>query len=235
MVFYHDREPRFIASCVRALHGAGASFWGQANPSQLIIYFSTTSNIVRRSVVNFKDAGLCVFYYKLAHSFQFTFNYEKSTRWQQTWIRAKVIKYWASLRQYEEHCPLSGGGTVSANLRMSVCCCYCCCWWLWDILFSRSPTGNWQKFNCVSYIHWVAQLAPTFCTFQRMPSQSGTSTKSLWPRKENVFTIIVIHNCLHNTKRESNSIRSLSFCIPCNKVGNINYTQLYSHYNQLTL
>lgn len=38
-----------------------------------------------------------------AHSFQFTFNYEKSTRWQQTWIRAKVIKFWASLGEYEEN------------------------------------------------------------------------------------------------------------------------------------
>lgn len=91
--------------------------------------------------------------------------------------------------------------------------------------FFRSPTRNWQKFNCVSYIHWVAQLAPTFCTFQRMPSQSGMSTKSLCPGEENVFTIIVIHNCLRDTKQQSNANGSLSFRIPCNELSIINFSQ----------
>lgn len=117
------------------------------------------------------------------------------------------------------NCPLSGGSTVFyANLRIVVVDG-------WHPFSFRSPTRNWQKFNCVSYIHWVAQLAPTFCTFQRMPSQSGMSTKSFYPGEENVFTIIVIHNYLRNTKRESNVEGSLSFRIPCHKVRSINASQ----------
>lgn len=155
-----------------------------------------------------------------AHSFQFTFNYEKSTRWQQTWIRAKVIKYWASLGEYEEN------ELPAVRRKHSFLPIY-------ELLLSTAgilflfvlQLEIDKKSNCVSYIHWVAQLAPTFCTFQRMPSQSGMSTKSLYPGEENVFTIIVIHNYLRNTKRESNVEGSLSFRIPCHKVRSINASQ----------
>lgn len=214
---------RLIANCVY-VHFIELGLCFEAKPilAQLIIYFSTTSNVVRSNVVNFKDAGLLLLPLQAcAHRFQFTFNYEKSTRWQQTWIRAKVIKYWASLGEYEVNCPLSGGSThISANLRM----CVRCCGRLLASFFSFSNSKLTKIQLC--FLHTLGGSVGANVLHVPADAQSEWDVyKITLPRRGEC-----LHNYCHSQLPALHEAaieceRLMSFRIPCNELSIINSSQ----------